>query len=485
MTTPLPLPKSLTYTSNDLWPLEGTVCAECEAFTPAARALCDAMQRTYGMYARLTANAESFSYVNEQGARIIFRHQEMTGEAYRVESREGVAVTYASTLDGAAHAASALFQMIQMDERRALLAEFTIEDAPDVSWRGVMLDLARNYFPLAALLRTVDLCWLTRCNRLHLHFADGPIYRLPSKAYPKIVSPDAYTKEEIGYLTQYADARGVMVIPEIEMPGHASAFTKAYPELFANAGNPARDDAVCAGKPGVFERLEQVLREVAELFPGSPYLHIGGDEVSTRLWADCEDCVAYMKGEGVADAHALYAHFIEKLTKSVVTIGKTPIVWEGFPAEGSENIPRETIVMEFESLYQTAPELLDAGFRLVNTAWKPLYVLPQATHCPSASPASIYAWNMYRWENWFPKSRAYPHGIEVEPTDRVLGAQICMWEGNDIVTRKAVREALFALAERLWNVERRVDFDSFWLAASSALSRCAPIKELPTEYMLE
>lgn len=471
--TPVPFPKSLHFISDYSWPFEATLYAEEEAFFPAARALCDAVQKTYGIYACMTDKRTLFSPNDVHGAHVLFCRAEMKEEAYRIEAVQGRATLYASTPAGAAHAASALFQMILAERDRVMLPEFTLSDMPDKEWRGVMLDLARNYIPLGAILRTVDLCWLVRCNRLHLHFADGDVYRLPSKVYPKLCHVDAYTKEEIAFLNQYAAARGVMVIPEIELPGHAAVFSRAYPDYFANSDVPG--EAICPGKPGVFDRLESVLREVALLFPETPYLHIGGDEVSTESWKNCTDCLTYRKAHRLEDAHSLYAHCIARLAQIVVKLGRTPIVWEGFPAKGSESIPRETIVMEFESLYQDAPDLMQAGFRLINAAWKPLYLVPQSRVFPSSNPEAIYAWHPHRWDHWFQKSHAFLDGIEVEPTDDVLGAQVCMWEADDLHSAALVRQTLVTLSERGWNLERQMSFEAFWSRAAALLERAAPL----------
>lgn len=469
--TPIPLPKSLRFTSDYAWPFEATVCAAWPDFRPAVRALCDAVQKSLGLYARMIDCDELFSHENARGAHVLLRYEAGLGEqAYRIESAQGGAALYASDAAGAAHAASALMQMIRIDAGRVTLPEFTLSDAPDKPWRGLMLDLARNYIPLHAILRTVDLCWLMRLNRLHLHFSDGGVYRLPSVLYPELCHPDAYTAQEMAFLSQYAAARGVMIVPEIETPGHASIFTSAYPEFFANADGHG-NSAICAGKPRVFERLEEVFREVAALFQDSPYLHIGGDEVDPESWASCPDCAEYMRAQGIGDSRALYAHFIERLTKAVVKIGRTPIVWEGFPAAGSEDIPRETIVMAFESLYQDAPDLLRAGFRLINASWKPLYLVPQSKNCPSTNPEAVYRWHAHRFDHWFSKSHAHPDGITVEPTDRVLGAQVCMWESDDIHAAGPVREAVIALAERVWNLDRRMDFEAFWRNAAALMTR--------------
>lgn len=103
---------------------------------------------------------------------VAFCRAEMKEEAYRIEAVQGRATLYASTPAGAAHAASALFQMILAERDRVMLPEFTLSDLPDKEWRGVMLDLARNYIPLGAILRTVDLCWLVRCMQSTLDGAD-------------------------------------------------------------------------------------------------------------------------------------------------------------------------------------------------------------------------------------------------------------------------------------------------------------------------
>ena len=188
-----------------------------------------------------------------------------------------------------------------------------------------------------------------------------------------------YSFEEIKILCDYAELRGVELIPEIELPGHSQAMVKAYPEIFRNTpdgevavddyslfNNTDEDNIICIGKEGVMDALREILTELAEMFPKSKYIHIGGDEATITDWAHCRDCKRYMQEHGINGVKALYSHCVKEITDIVLDIGRTPIVWEGFPEKGSEKIPPETIVISWENHYQTTHQLLAEGFRLVS-----------------------------------------------------------------------------------------------------------------------
>jgi hypothetical protein len=115
--------------------------------------------------------------------------------------------------------------------------EACLTEKPDCAWRGLMVDLARQRHPLPYVLSYVDLCWKNRASHLQLHFTDSPSFTLPIEAYPKLPTEGrAYTREEIGILTEYAAARGITLVPEVDVPGHSDPFFRSYPELFGTTG---------------------------------------------------------------------------------------------------------------------------------------------------------------------------------------------------------------------------------------------------------
>ncbi|MBQ2733460.1 MAG: family 20 glycosylhydrolase [Clostridia bacterium] len=392
---------------------------------------------------------------------------------YRISCSDKGLFAYASERKGAGYALTTLVQLISFSDNGLMCPEVEIQDRPDRDHRALMIDLARKWHPFPVLLEYVDLCRLYKINYLHLHFADNESYTLPSSELPRLSTPDrSYTAEEIGRLVAYAEERGVELIPEIEAPGHAKAMILAYPELFGHVGNdPDKlcDRLICVGKPGISETLSRWVDEVIALFPHSRYLHIGGDEARIHAWNACDDCRAYMKTHCIEDEYALYTHFIKLMTDLVIEKGRTPLVWEGFPRKGAEALSRETVVSVFESLYHTSPELLCEGFKMINSSWQPLYIVPRRHW----SAEYIYEWNIFRWENWWEKSKAYEKPIEIPPSEQVLGGELCAWGctyGQEI---GLVRENLAALAERTWNVTPIISTEDF----RRSLNAIIPIAE--------
>ena len=272
-----------------------------------------------------------------------------------------------------------------------------------------------------------------------------------------------YSKLGIAQLVEYAHERGIVLSPEFESPGHASAIVRSCPELFACAGSDDDTNVICVGKPGIYETLDCVIGEICELFPHSPYIHIGGDEASIRKWNDCPDCRAYMKAHGISDVHMLYTHFVVNMTNIVLAHDRTPIVWEGFPKEGAEQISRDVIVVSWENYYHYTHELLDEGFRIINACWQPLYITPNKRW----TPHDILGWNIYNWQHWWPKSPAHLNPIHVQPTKQVWGAQLCVWEWNYPEEIEYDKENLAALSERTWSVPRFLENEEFDAALAS------------------
>ena len=405
------------------------------------------------------------------GIQIFFDHT-VSSDGYRLEIDEGGAKVYASESEGVYYSLATLLQLMKMDGENIILPMVKIKDAPDCGYRSFMVDLARQWYDFEYVLRYVDLCYLYKLKYLHLHFIDTQSYTLPSAVYPKVSTEGRhYTREQIDYLNHYAMTRGVELIPEIEVPGHAAAMVNAYPEIFANTLIPVesgdadptafrtdfKNNIICVGKPGVMDALKKLFVEIIEMFPHSRYLHIGGDEAEINDWDKCVDCRRYMAKHGIGGVHALYTHFTKLATDMVLELGKTPIVWEGFPREGAEEISRDIVVIAWESYYHLAPELLEEGFNIINASWQPMYVTPGLRW----TPENIMAWNIYNWQHWWPKSAARLNPIHVQPTKQVLGGMLCAWENTFPKEIKYVRENLAALSARTWNIRRYEDDEQF------------------------
>ncbi len=241
-----------------------------------------------------------------------------------------------------------------------------IEDAPRFRWRGLMLDVCRHFFPASFVKKFIDTMALYKFNILHLHLTDDQGWRIEIMRYPRLteigsqraaspvlehpggthIRPELgtktdgvphggyYTQEEIRDLVDYALARGITIVPEIEMPGHATAALASYPHLgCVGDGYEVRttwgiaEDVLCAGKESTFEFIENVLDEVVSLFPGE-YIHIGGDECPKVRWKDCPHCQAVIQRERLADEEELQSWFIRRVATMLETRGKKLIGWD-------------------------------------------------------------------------------------------------------------------------------------------------------------
>ena len=394
-------------------------------------------------------------------------------DSYTVDVTDEGMILRAKDAHGMAFALATALQCLQGRGEDLFCCRLHIEDCPDKEYRGLMVDVARTWRPLRTLLKYVDVCFLLKVKYLHLHFIDMERYTIPSKAFPKIGGGrEQYTEEDLYILNEYAFERGVVIIPEFEAPGHAASLTRTYPEVFANripdgkdgrieteVGSLSSDSVLCPGKPECMDGIKTLLTEMCALFPYSPYIHIGGDEAAYPAWDHCVDCVAYMKEHGISDSHELYSEFVGRVAQTVLDLGRTPIVWEGFPEKGVQYIPKQTIVIAWESLYMLAPEFLKHGFKVINGSWKPLYIVDN----PALrwGPKEIMEWDVYTWQNWWEKSAAFLNPIRVSPTQEILGAQISSWGCTYEQDISRVVEHLCALTERTWNVQRLHDDEAF------------------------
>ena len=429
----LPFPKHIdTYADYAALPF-GVDCPD--AFSDTASALSDTLCRLFG---------ESSDHA--VGIRLT-PDPSLPPTSYRLTVTRDAAVIAFSDTRGAACGCAALSAMAEREGDRLLLPVCRIEDAPSYAFRSLMLDVARSFRTLDEIRRYIDLCFLCRLNTLHLHLADGPhfsMYRLPSKAFPRLTSAASYSANDIAELRRYARARGITLLPEIEMPSHAAPLTYFYPDVFGQHEN----GLICPGKDGVFDALDTLIGEVCELFPDSPYIHVGCDEADYRVWDDCDKCRAYMNAHGIKNAAALYTHTVDRVTRAVLAKGRKPIVWEGFTSEGTEMLSRDITVMVFQSTYQTAPSLVSQGFPVINTSWQPLYIVPSRPKFWER-PA-LYR---FRADTWLYED-AVDDSEKMTVTDKnaLCGAGMCVWESADSVTDMTILcRTLPVYAERVWS----------------------------------
>ncbi|WP_312691127.1 family 20 glycosylhydrolase [Kosakonia sp.] len=249
----------------------------------------------------------------------------------------GVAIA-ANTRFGALRAMETLLQLIQNGAENTALPWVTIHDAPRFPWRGLLLDSARHFVPVEDIKRQIDGMAAAKLNVLHWHLTDDQGWRFSSKRYPKLtqLASDGqwYSEDQMRDVVRYAMARGIRVVPEIDMPGHASAIAVAYPELMSAPGpytmerhwgvlKPVLDPT----KAATYAFAETMISELAAIFP-DPYLHVGGDEVDDTQWKNNAAIQQFMQQNALADSHALQAYFNRKLETLLEKHHRQMVGWD-------------------------------------------------------------------------------------------------------------------------------------------------------------
>ncbi|WP_445663260.1 beta-N-acetylhexosaminidase [Enterobacter soli] len=299
-------------------------------------------------------------------------------ESYTLKVDADGAIISANTRFGALRGMETLLQLIQNGPENTAIPWVTIEDAPRFPWRGLLLDSARHFIPLNDIKRQIDGMAAAKLNVLHWHLTDDQGWRFTSKRYPKLtqLASDGqfYTPEQMREIVRYAADRGIRVVPEIDMPGHASAIAVAYPELMSAPGpyemerhwgvlKPVLDPT----KEATYTFAEAMVSELAAIFP-DPYLHIGGDEVDDTQWKQNTAIQKFMRDNKLADSHALQAYFNRKLETILEKHHRQMVGWDEIY---HPDLPKSILIQSWQgqdALGQVAEKgykgILSTGFYL-------------------------------------------------------------------------------------------------------------------------
>ena len=410
----------------------------------------------------------------------------------------------AADYNGALYALQTLRQLLpnevestKLVKRDWLVPAVTITDAPQYQWRGLMLDVSRHFFPKEYILKTLDRMAMLKLNTFHFHLVDNEGWRIEIKKYPKLTEVGAwrvdqedklwdertpnpanafanpatapkkyggfYTQEDIKEIVAYATARGITVIPEIEMPAHAMSAIAAYPELSCHKrpiGVPSGavwpiTDIYCAGQEETFDFIEEVLTEVLALFP-SQYIHVGGDEATHTEWERCPKCQLRMKEHQLKNVHQLQSYFIKRIDDFLTSKGRTLVGWDEIMDGG---LAKNAVVMNWrgievgkKALAQGNPIVLTSDCYIDNYQGLPDYE-PQANG------------------GYLPLKKLYNYNLEKQALadasvekSKVLGTQANLWAehvGSTEHSEYMLFPRLLALAEISWTNDKLKDWDSF------------------------
>lgn len=412
--------------------------------------------------------------------------------AYRVlVDGTAVAVT-AGDLDGFRHAFVTLAQWL----RSGLPAAARVVDRPRYAWRGVHLDVARQWFAPEVVERLIDDAAWRKLSRVHLHLTDDEAWRLPVTAHPALgdiggrrghglpIPPllgsgaeptgRAYTSDEIARWVERADALGVVLVPEIDLPGHLHAALAAMPQLRdpddtseATSVQYFEDNVLVPGLPATHRFVVDVVDAVAALFPTSPWIHVGGDEVPDGAWSGSPIARDWARSRGLSTTNEIEAAIHREVVDAIRDrAGRAVGAWEE-AARTRGAVPGDGYVVGWQSI-DINRELAARGFDVViapgqvyyldmaeDTAWD----TPGMSWAGATSLADVCAFDPEA--GWSPAERAH-----------IVGLQACLWTEH-VHDEAALRDRLFprldAIAERAWT-------GSIVGGASSVARRSAAIR---------
>jgi hexosaminidase len=337
------------------------------------------------------------------------------------------------------------------------LPKMAIVDRPASSYRGLMIDVARQFHSIAVLEQCVELCRLYKLNYLQLHLTDDQSFMFPSEAFPLITKANqngatSYTKVELKNLVKFADDRGVTIVPEMDIPGHSASLIRAMPDIFKVKGTTPYEHhaTINFANEKVIKAVETLIGEICEVFHSSPYFHMGGDEADiANAWQN-PDFQAAFKKHGLPDKsqQEIYRLFINQVDEMVKKRHKMLIVWEGFGRDPASKfpIPKDVLVMEFENAYYSPLDLLKDGYEVINASWTPLYVVNRDVW----SADKVYDWDLTKFGRF---SNLYPTTTWFQAPSRkgIVGAQTCSWEAPEYSEIENLRRMIPAMAERVWS----------------------------------
>ena len=397
-------------------------------------------------------------------------------EAYTLTvTATGATLTAANPL-GVLRGMQTFVQLIHQDKDGFVLDAVTIRDKPRFSWRGLMLDSSRHFQPMPQVLQELDAMEMVKLNVLHWHLSDDQGFRAESHRYPKLQEMGSdgrfYTQAEMREVVEYARDRGIRVVPEFDMPGHARSWFVGYPELAALPGpyavvhhftvddferpDPKQDAAMDPTKEEVYRFLDGFLDEMTALFPDH-YFHIGGDECDGKQWDVTPHVQEFMKAHALKDDPALQAYFTGRVQKIVTRHGKISIGWDEVL---QPDTPKDVVIQSWRgqrSLFQAASRgyrgILSAGYYIDLNQPASQHYLVDPVVLPPAGEKDPTA-----------KGVEVPAHLTAEEEARILGGETTEW--TEYITPEILSNRVWprsaAIAERFWSPQADRDVESMY-----------------------
>jgi hexosaminidase len=362
-------------------------------------------------------------------------------ESYTLEINANQAKITAPTTVGAMRGLETFLQLLEGDRDGFYFPAVSISDRPRFPWRGLMIDSARHFQPMEVLKRNLDAMAAVKLNVLHWHLTEDQGFRVESRRFPELhlmgSDGDFYTQSQIREIIQYAAERGIRVMPEFDMPGHATSWLVSHPEI-GSAPGPYKIER----RPGIFDPtmdptnektyklLEAFFKEMSALFPDA-YMHIGGDENEGKQWTANPKIQAFMKEKGIKDNHELQTYFNKRLLKFLQKEGKIMMGWDEI---FQPDLPKDVVIHSWRGQKALA-EAARRGYQgVLSNGYYIDLMFPAAQHYlvdPIAADTTLTA----------------------EEQKRILGGEATMW--SEWVSPETIDSRIWtrtaAIAERFWS----------------------------------
>jgi len=364
-------------------------------------------------------------------------------ESYNLEITENQAKITAPTTVGAMRGLETFLQLLESDKDGFYFPAVSINDKPRFAWRGLMIDSSRHFQPMEVLKRNLDAMAAVKLNVLHWHLTEDQGFRVESKKLPELhqmgSDGDFYTQEQIREIIKYAADRGIRVMPEFDMPGHATAWLVSHPEI--GSGAPGVTYKI-ERNPGIFDPtldptnektyklLEVFFKEMSALFPDA-YMHIGGDENEGKQWNASPNIQAFMREKGIKDQHALQTYFNKRILKFLEKDNKIMMGWDEI---FQPDLPKNVVIHSWRGQKALA-EAARQGFQgVLSNGYYIDLMFPAAQHYavdPIATDTTLTP----------------------EEQKRILGGEATMW--SEWVSPETIDSRIWsrtaAIAERFWS----------------------------------
>ncbi|HNW98779.1 MAG TPA: family 20 glycosylhydrolase [Bacteroidales bacterium] len=362
-------------------------------------------------------------------------------ESYELNVSADFILLKSPTDIGALRGLETLLQFLSSDEKGYYFPCVEINDKPRFPWRGLLIDVCRHFYPVDMIKRNLDAMAAVKMNVLHFHLSEDQGFRIECKTFPKLHELGSnglyYTQEQVKDVIQYADARGIRVVPEFDMPGHTSSWFVGYPQLASLPGPykigttfGAFDASIDPTKNYTYKFLSSFIEEMSKLFPDE-YFHIGGDENNGKNWDSSATVQAFMKKKGIKTNDELQKYFNKNILKIITKCGKKMMGWDEIFVPG---LPNDIVIQSWRGLAYTK-NAANKGYQTILSSG--YYIdLSQTTE-------SHYL------------NDPLPDTMKIDESAKkyILGGEATMW--SELTTDETVDSRIWprtaAIAERLWS----------------------------------